>query len=91
MTNAASCSRDPPGWPRRVVLTGLEALTASERRIAELAAEGLSNLEIAQTLYVTARTLEGHLTQVFRKLQLGSRDGLPAALAGPLRPVAATG
>jgi DNA-binding CsgD family transcriptional regulator len=77
--------------PRRVVLTGLEALTASERRIAELAAEGLSNREIAQTLYVTARTVEGHLTQVFRKLQLVSRDGLPAALAGPLRPVAAAG
>ena len=67
--------------PRRVVLTGLESLTASERRIAELAGGGMTNREIAQTLFVTARTVEGHLTSVFRKLQLDSRDELPAALA----------
>jgi DNA-binding CsgD family transcriptional regulator len=68
--------------PRRVVLTGLDSLTASERRIAELAGEGLTNREIAQTLFVTARTVEGHLTSVFRKLQVSSRDELRAALAG---------
>jgi DNA-binding CsgD family transcriptional regulator len=68
--------------PRRVVLTGLDSLTASERRIAELASQGLTNREIAQTLFVTARTVEGHLTSIFRKLQLGSRDELPAAFAG---------
>ena len=67
--------------PRRVVLTGLDSLTASERRIAELASQGLTNREIAQTLFVTARTVEGHLTSVFRKLRLDSRDKLPAALA----------
>jgi len=67
--------------PRRVVLTGLDALTASERRIAELANQGLTNRQIAQMLYITARTVEGHLTSVFRKLQLDSRDELPAALA----------
>ena len=67
--------------PRRVVLTGLDALTASERRVAEFAAEGLTNREIAQMLFVTARTVEGHLTSVFRKLRLDSRDQLPAALA----------
>ena len=68
--------------PRRVVLTGLDSLTASERRIAELAGEGLTNREIAQTLFVTARTVEGHLTSVFRKLQLDSRTELASAL-GP--------
>src|SRR5438876_7125470 len=68
--------------PRRVVLRGLDSLTASERRIAELASEGLTNREIAQTLFVTARTVEGHLTSVFRKLQVQSRDELPAALTG---------
>ena len=68
--------------PRRVVLTGLDSLTASERRIAEFASQGLTNREIAQTLFVTARTVEGHLTSIFRKLQLDSRDELPAALAG---------
>src|SRR6266516_2270495 len=68
--------------PRRVVLTGLDSLTASERRIAEFASQGLINREIAQTLFVTARTVEGHLTSVFRKLRINSRDELPAALAG---------
>ena len=67
--------------PRRVVLTGLDSLTASERRIAELAGQGLTNREIAQTLFITARTVEGHLTSVFRKLDVDSRDKLPAALA----------
>ena len=68
--------------PRRVVLTGLDSLTASERRIAELAGQGLTNREIAQTLFVTSRTVEGHLTSVFRKLLVGSREQLPDALAG---------
>jgi DNA-binding CsgD family transcriptional regulator len=69
--------------PRRVLLTGLEALTASERRIAELAAEGHTNREIAQSLFVTARTVEGHLTHVFYKLDVKARTALPAALAAP--------
>jgi DNA-binding CsgD family transcriptional regulator len=67
--------------PRRLLLTGLDALTASERRVAELAAQGLTNREIAQALFVTARTVEGHLTHVFQKLQLSSREELPAVLA----------
>src|SRR5205814_4955480 len=44
--------------PRRVVLSGLDSLTASERRIAEHASHGLTNREIAQTLFVTARTVD---------------------------------
>jgi DNA-binding CsgD family transcriptional regulator len=68
--------------PRRTVLTGLDSLTASERRIAELASQGLTNREIAQTLFITGRTVEGHLTSIFRKLMLHSRDELPAALGG---------
>jgi DNA-binding CsgD family transcriptional regulator len=67
--------------PRRVVLTGLDSLTASERRVAELAGQSLTNREIAQQLFVTDRTVEGHLTSVFRKLRLDSRTELPAALA----------
>ncbi len=67
--------------PRRAQLTGLAALTASERRVAELAGQGMTNREIAQALFVTARTVEGHLTQVFRKLDVPSRDGLINALA----------
>jgi DNA-binding CsgD family transcriptional regulator len=68
--------------PRRIALSGIDSLTASERRIAELASQGLTNREIAQMLFITARTVEGHLTSIFRKLMLDSRDDLAAALAG---------
>ena len=64
------------GRPRRIVLSGIDSLTASERRVAELASQGLSNREIAQTLFVTNRTVEGHLTNVYRKLRLDSRADL---------------
>lgn len=66
--------------PRRAALRGIDALTASERRVAELAAEGLTNREIAQALFVTMRTVEGHLTRVFSKLDVTSRRELPDAL-----------
>jgi DNA-binding NarL/FixJ family response regulator len=77
--------------PRRIALSGLEALTASERRVAELAAEGLTNRQIAQALFVTMRTVEGHLTRVFGKLELRSRDELAGALAGTTRAGSASG
>jgi class 3 adenylate cyclase/DNA-binding CsgD family transcriptional regulator len=67
--------------PRRMVQTGAAALTPSERRIAAMAAEGLSNREIAQALFVTLRTVEMHLSNAFRKLDVSSRTQLPAALA----------
>lgn len=66
--------------PRRRSLRGPDSLTASERRVAELAGQGLTNREIAQTLFVTARTVEGHLTNVFRKLHVESRTSLGVAL-----------
>jgi DNA-binding CsgD family transcriptional regulator len=68
------------GRPRRLVLSGLDSLTASERRVAQLAADGLSNREIAQNLFITARTVEGHLTNAYHKLAITSREQLPAAL-----------
>ena len=60
----------------------MEQLTASERRVAELAAEGLSNPEIAQALFVTRKTVETHLGRAYRKLGITSRTRLTAALAG---------
>ena len=69
--------------PRKLVLTGLESLTASERRVAQLAAEELSNKEIAQALFVTVKTVEVHLSSVYRKLEIGSRRHLAGALVGP--------
>jgi DNA-binding CsgD family transcriptional regulator/tetratricopeptide (TPR) repeat protein len=68
--------------PRRTVLYGVDALTPSELRIARMAAEGISNREIAQALYVTIRTVEMHLTHGYQKLDISSRTELPDAL-GP--------
>jgi DNA-binding CsgD family transcriptional regulator len=66
---------------RRARLTGAESLTASERRIADMAAAGSSNAEIAQALFVTVKTVEMHLTHVYRKLEIPGRGELARALA----------
>jgi len=67
--------------PRKVVQTGLETLTASERRVAQLAAEDMSNKDIAQALFVTVKTVEVHLSSVYRKLDISSRRQLAPTLA----------
>lgn len=67
---------------RRAALSGPGSLTPSERRTAELAAEGLSNREIAQQLFVTVKTVEVHLSNAYRKLDIRGRPQLAAALAG---------
>jgi DNA-binding CsgD family transcriptional regulator len=66
--------------PRRPVSSGLAALTPSELQVARMAAGGLSNLDIAESLFVTQRTVEAHLTNVYRKLGLPGRRGLRGAL-----------
>jgi DNA-binding CsgD family transcriptional regulator len=66
--------------PRRTELSGAEALTPMERRTARLAAEGLSNREVAQSLFLTVRTVEMHLSHAYRKLGITSRRQLPRAL-----------
>jgi DNA-binding CsgD family transcriptional regulator len=76
--------------PRRLVLSGADALTASERRVADLAASGMSNPEIAQALFVTLNTVEGHLRHAYQKLSISSREQLPAALS-PESPAAEDG
>ncbi|MGZ6564866.1 MAG: helix-turn-helix transcriptional regulator [Solirubrobacteraceae bacterium] len=68
--------------PRREWRTGTEALTPSELRIVRLAAEGRTNREIAHELYVTLKTVEGHLSRAYTKLGIGGRDQLAAALEG---------
>jgi DNA-binding CsgD family transcriptional regulator/tetratricopeptide (TPR) repeat protein len=70
--------------PRRVIRSGAASLTPSERRIATMVAEGLSNRDIAQALFVTLRTVEMHLSNVFRKLQISSRTQVAAALAADM-------
>jgi hypothetical protein len=76
--------------PRKVIRSGFEALTASERRIVRLACEGLSNPEIAQALYVSVKTVETHLSNAYRTLGLrgpGSRRQLPHVVANADRSI----
>ncbi len=70
------------GRPRRDATRGRDALTPSELRVAQLAAAGQTNRQIAQALFVTQRTVENHLTSTYAKLGISSRPELPAALAG---------
>ncbi len=73
------------GRPRRDATRGRDALTPSELRVAQLAAAGQTNRQIAQALFVTQRTVENHLTSTYGKLGISSRPELPAALAGSRR------
>jgi DNA-binding NarL/FixJ family response regulator len=66
--------------PRTTALRGVHALTASERRVADLAAGGQTNRDIAQALYVTRKTVEVHLSNTYRKLGIASRRELVRAL-----------
>ncbi|MGH2741067.1 MAG: helix-turn-helix domain-containing protein, partial [Thermoleophilaceae bacterium] len=66
--------------PRRVLLSGPQSLTASERRVAGMAAQGLTNREVAQALFVSLRTVETHLTHAFQKLGIDSRTELAEVL-----------
>jgi DNA-binding CsgD family transcriptional regulator/tetratricopeptide (TPR) repeat protein len=69
--------------PRKLVQTGIETLTASERRVAQLAAQDMTNKDIAQALFVTVKTVEVHLSSVYRKLAISSRRQLSSALEEP--------
>jgi DNA-binding CsgD family transcriptional regulator len=68
--------------PRRDLMSGPDSLTAAELRVAEVAARGLSNRDIAASLFLSPKTVEMHLGRVYRKLGIGSRAELPAGLAG---------
>jgi DNA-binding CsgD family transcriptional regulator len=67
--------------PRRDALRGRDSLTASEGRVARMAAQGMTNREIAENLFVVLRTVETHLTSVYGKLEIQSRAELSRALA----------
>ncbi|MET0694050.1 MAG: AAA family ATPase [Propionibacteriaceae bacterium] len=69
---------------RREAVTGVESLTPSQRRVADLAARGLSNPEIAQALYVTRNTVETHLRVIYLKLSITGRTELSAAMMPPM-------
>jgi DNA-binding NarL/FixJ family response regulator len=66
--------------PRRRTLRGVDALTASEQRVARLAAQGLTNRAIAQALFLSPKTVERHLGQIYSKLEITGRAELAAVL-----------
>ncbi|HYB27495.1 MAG TPA: LuxR C-terminal-related transcriptional regulator [Solirubrobacteraceae bacterium] len=66
--------------PRDVIRVGVDELTGSERRVAQLGASGMSNKQIAQTLFVTVKTVETHLHRCYQKLGVSSRGQLAEAL-----------
>ena len=74
-----------PGRRPRAELTGPGALTAAEWRVCRQVAEGNTNREVAQALFVTEKTIERHLSSAYQKLGIRSRFQLPAAIASGLR------
>ena len=72
------------GRPRPTALAGTGSLTASERRVAARASEGATNRDIAQELFITLKTVETHLSSVYRKLGIRSRHELPGALGADI-------
>jgi DNA-binding CsgD family transcriptional regulator len=66
--------------PRRDWSVGVEALTPSELRIVRLARAGRTNRQIAQELYVSIKTVEGHLARAYGKLDIAGREGLDRVL-----------
>jgi len=67
--------------PQRLAFSGVDALTAQERRVAELAVRGLRNREIAEALFVSLKTVEVHLGRAYTKLGIKGRSQLGDALA----------
>jgi DNA-binding CsgD family transcriptional regulator len=72
--------------PRSRPRTGPQALTPSERTVAELAGAGRTTRQIAGELYLTPKTVETHLTRVFRKLGVRSRAELAPLLEDGAEP-----
>ncbi len=66
--------------PRRPAISGVESLTPSERRIADLAAAGNANRAIAEMLFLTKNTVDWHLRNIYRKLDINSREALVGVL-----------
>jgi DNA-binding CsgD family transcriptional regulator len=76
-TELLACGSRPRGFAR----SGRDALTASELRVARMAAESMTNREIAQALFITIRTVTTHLGHAYEKLGISGREQLAAELA----------
>ena len=66
--------------PRRLQTSGVKSLTPAEHRVVALAADGNTNAEIASSLFINMKTVESHLTRVYKKLGITDRAELKAAL-----------
>jgi tetratricopeptide (TPR) repeat protein len=66
--------------PRKTLRTGVDSLTPSELRVATMAATGLKNREIAQSLFVTLKAVEAHLHHTYQKLDITKREQLTGVL-----------
>jgi DNA-binding CsgD family transcriptional regulator len=68
------------GRPRRYAVTGRDALTPAEARVAELVAAGRTNRQAAEALFVTPKAVEYHLANAYRKLGISGRGELGRAI-----------
>ena len=74
MNSGAHCASSP--GLIGALPTGVESLTPTELRIAQLAAQGRSNRDVAEMIFVSRNTVAWHLRNVYRKLQIDSREEL---------------
>ncbi len=80
MTRARDLLLAAGARPRRLAMSGPDSLTPAERRTAQRAAQGLTNVQIAAELFINVKTVESHLARVFRKLGVSARTELPTVL-----------
>jgi DNA-binding CsgD family transcriptional regulator len=70
---ARAALRSLPRWSERPILSGWPSLTNGERRVARAVAEGLTNAEVGARLFLSRHTVDFHLRQIYRKLEVRSR------------------
>ena len=70
---------------RSVLLTGVDSLTPSERRVANHAGQGMTTRQIAEALFISPKTVEYHLRHIYQKLEISSRAELTAVLQRDLK------
>ncbi len=70
---------------RGVLLTGVDSLTPSERRVANHAAQGMTTRQIAEALFISRKTVEYHLRHIYQKLEISSRAELTSVLQRDLK------
>lgn len=71
------------GERRRTAWAAVDELTPRELEVAVVVADGATNPGAAAALCISVRTVEDHLTRIYRKLDIPGRDALPTALARP--------